>query len=226
MNNRGGESRRRPDSSDIMVNGNPDAAAHAGEAAADAADEGPSYSYRTSLFGGGWHFTLMPAGIDWSTGPRGGFIPYGEVRGLRLSYRPTSMQSQRFVTEVWSLKAPALRIASTTWKSMAEQPRQDAAYTRFVGALHARLAAARVTVDCERGRPPLIYWPGLVVFVGVTFAMAALIVRALQAGVIAGAVFVAIFFALFVRQGWMFFMRNRPGRYALAAPPPDLLPKG
>jgi hypothetical protein len=186
--------------------------------------EATSYDYRLSLLGGGWRSSLTPAGIEWSAGAREGFVPYGEVRGLRLSYRPTSMQGHRFVTEIWSRNAPALRVVSTTWKSMVEQPRQDAAYTRFVGELHARLAAARVPVDCERGRPPLIYWPGLVVFVGVTIAMAALIVRALEAHVIAGAVFVAIFFALFVRQGWLFFSRNRPGRYPLAAPPRDLLP--
>jgi hypothetical protein len=212
-----------------MVNGNFGGAdnmrAIAAENGSSGAGDAPAYEYRPSLLGAGWRFCLTPAGIDWSTGARSGFVPYGAVRGLRLSYRPTSRQSHRFVTEVWSADAPVLRIVSTTWKSMAEQPRQDAAYTRFVTALHARLAAARAAVDCERGRPPLIYWPGLVVFVGVTFAMALLIVRALEAGVIAGAVFVAIFFALFVRQGWLFFGRNRPGRYVLDAPPPALLPK-
>jgi len=205
-----------------MTSGNADTGGHGADA--PVAGEAVSYDYRPSLLGAGWHFSLTPAGIDWSAGARGGFVPYGDVRGLRLSYRPTSMQSHRFVTEIWSRNAPALRVVSTTWKSMVEQQRQDATYTRFVSDLHARLGAARATVDCERGRPPLIYWPGLVVFVGVTIAMAALIVRALQAHVIAGAVFVAIFFALFVRQGWLFFGRNRPGRYTLAAPPRDLLP--
>jgi hypothetical protein len=174
------------------------------------AGETPSYEYRPSLLGAGWHFTLTPAGVEWSAGARSGFLPYGDVRGLRLSYRPTSMQSHRFVTEVWARKGPALRIVSTTWKSVAEQPRQDAAYKRFVGELHARVAATGVAIDCERGRPPLIYWPGLVVFVGVTIAMAALIVRALQ----------------FVRQGWLFFGRNRPGRYRVNELPASLLPKG
>ena len=212
-----------------MVNGNSSADNVRATAADDAlADPGEalSYSYRPSLLGAGWHFSLTPAGIDWSAGARSGFVRYGDVRGLRLSYRPTSMQSHRFVTEVWAREGPALRIVSTTWKSMAEQPRQDKVYTRFVSELHARIAAAGAAVDCERGRPPLIYWPGVVVFVGVTLAMAVLIVRALQAGVIAGAVFVALFFALFVRQGWMFFGRNRPGRYSLNAPPADLLPRG
>ena len=213
-----------------MVNGNFGAADNVPAITAGADPSGPeealSYEYRSSLLGAGWHFSLTPAGIEWASGPRSGFIPYGDVRGLRLSYRPTSMQSHRFVTEVWAERAPALRIVSTTWKSVVEQQRQDAAYSRFVAGLHARLAAARVAVDCERGRPPLIYWPGLLVFAGVTLAMAALIVRALQAHVVAGAVLVAVFVALFVRQGWMFFGRNRPGRYRVSEPPPSLLPKG
>lgn len=213
-----------------MVNGNfgvgENAAAVALKGDASDADEALSYSYRPSLLGAGWEFTLTPAGIDWSAGSRAGFVSYADVRGMRMSYRPTSMQSHRFVTEIWPRKGPALRIVSTTWKSMAEQPRQDKAYTRFVRELHARIAAAGAAVDCERGRPPLIYWPGLVVFVGVTLAMALLVVRALEAHVIAGAVFVALFFALFVRQGWMFFGRNRPGRYRVNELPPSLLPKG
>jgi hypothetical protein len=212
-----------------MVNGNFGVAENTPVAATGAESSGPgealSYEYRPSLLGAGWHFSLTPAGIDWSSGPRAGFIPYGDVRGLRLSYRPTSMQNHRFVMEVWAQRAPALRIVSTTWKSVVEQQRQDAAYTCFVTELHARIAAARGAVDCERGRPPLIYWPGLVVFVGMSVAMAALIVRALQAHAVAGAVFVAIFLALFVRQGWMFFGRNRPGRYRADEPPPSLLPK-
>lgn len=213
-----------------MVNGNSgvadDVQAPLISANAGATEEAVEYGYRPSLLGAGWHFSLTPAGIDWSAGARSGFVPYGDVRGLRLSYRPTSMQSHRFVMEIWAQKAPGLRVVSTTWKSMVEQQRQDAAYTRFVAALHARLAAARVAVDCERGRPPLIYWPGLVVFFGVGVAIVALIVRALQAHVIGGTVFVAIFFALFVRQGWMFFGRNRPGRYRVSEPPSFLLPKG
>ena len=83
------------------------------------AGEVTSYDYRLSLLGGGWRFSLTPAGIDWSAGAREGFVPYGEVRGLRLSYRPTSMQGHRFVTEIWSRNAPALRVVSTTWKSMS-----------------------------------------------------------------------------------------------------------
>jgi hypothetical protein len=136
------------------------------------------------------------------------------------------MQMTRFMTEIWAPGDPPLRIVSTTWKSMVEQKRLDKDYTRFVTELHARVAAAGGTVLCERGRPPLVYWPGLLVFVGVSLALAMLTVRALQARALAPMIFVAAFFALFVWNGGTFFSRNRPGTYRVSEPPRDLLPGG
>ncbi|HXD44758.1 MAG TPA: hypothetical protein VN655_06445 [Pseudolabrys sp.] len=183
-----------------------------------------SYSYRPSLLGAEWNLTLEPEGLAFSAGARSGFVRYAAIARLRMAYRPTSMQATRFVTEIWAPDQPPLRIVSTTWKSMVLQPRLDAAYTRFVGALHARIAAANGNFTCERGRPALIYWPGLLVFIGVSLGLALLIVRALQAHAAVPAVFVAIFFALFVWHGGTFFSRNRPGTYRVGAPPRDLMP--
>jgi hypothetical protein len=134
------------------------------------------------------------------------------------------MQMTRFTTEIWAPGEPPLRIVSVTWKSMVEQQRLDAAYAHFVRELHRRIASAGTGVVCERGRPAAIYWPGLVVFIGVSLGLAALIVRALEARALAPAAVIGIFFALFVWQGGTFFSRNRPGLYAVAAPPADLLP--
>src|SRR5690348_9250462 len=138
-----------------------------------------SYSYRPSLLGAEWNLTLAPEGIGFSAGARTGFMRYGAISRLRMAYRPTSMQAARFMTEIWAPGSPPLRVVSTTWKSMVEQQRLDAAYTRFVDALHAHIAAANGKPVCERGRPQLIYWPGIVVFAGVSLGLALLIVRAL-----------------------------------------------
>jgi hypothetical protein len=209
-----------------MVNGPTDAQESdtAAMTTTDAAEPGLSYSYRPSLLGAGWTFTLTPDGLAWSAGIRSGVTRYDRIGRMRMAYRPMSMQTTRYMTEIWAPEEPPLRIVSTTWKSMVEQQRLDAEYVRFVTALHARVAAASTPVMCERGRPALIYWPGLVVFVGVSLGLAALIVRALQAHATVPAVFIGLFFALFVWHGGTFFSRNRPGRYDVAAPPRDLLP--
>jgi len=183
-----------------------------------------SYSYRPSLLGAEWNLTLAPDGLVWSAGARSGVMRYETISRMRMAYRPVSMQTTRFMTEIWAPGEPPLRVVSTTWKSMVEQKRLDAAYTAFVTALHARVAVANGKLICERGRPPLIYWPGLLVFIGVSLALALLIVRALQARASVPAAFVGIFFALFVWHGGTFFSRNRPGAYRVTEPPGDLLP--
>jgi len=72
------------------------------EQVADANGETVSYSYRPSVFGAFREFSLTEQGIDWAVGLRSGSIPFDRVRRLRVSYRPHSMQSHRFVTELWA----------------------------------------------------------------------------------------------------------------------------
>lgn len=192
----------------------------------DGAGEGAAYSYRPSLLGAAWEFKLGGAGIDWAAGRRSGRIPYGKVRHVRMSYRPMSMQSHRFTTEVWAEDGTKLQIVSTSWKSMVEQVRLDRPYSAFVHELHRRLAEAAAPVRYEQGKNPLLYWPGVIVFVGVSFGLAFLVVRALQAQSTGGAVFIGAFLLLLLWQGGNFFRRNRPGLYRPDALPAELMPKG
>jgi len=183
-----------------------------------------SYSYRPSLLGPAWEFKLGAHGIDWSGGTRSGHVPYAKLRRVRMSYRPMSMQSHRFTTELWAEDGPRLQIVSTSWKSMVEQERLDRTYAAFVRELHRRIAEAGAPVRCEQGKNPWLYWPGVTVFAGVALGLAFLVMRALQAQALAGAVFIAAFLLLFLWQGGNFFRRNRPGLYRPDALPADLMP--
>jgi hypothetical protein len=182
------------------------------------------YSYRPSLLGSGWEFNLGPQGIDWTVGDKSGQAPYRGIRRIRMSFRPMSMQSHRFVTEIVADGAPLLKVASTSWKSLVEQERLDRAYSDFIVELHRRAAAENEHLLCERGRSPLLYWPGLIAFVVMAVTLAVLVVRALQMHAPLAAVLIGIFLALFVWQAGSFFRRNRPGVYRPDAPPPELLP--
>jgi hypothetical protein len=184
------------------------------------------YAYRPSLLGAAWEFQLTGDGIDWAAGRKAGHIPFRSVRRLRLSYRPASMQSHRFMTELWAEGAPKLKILSSSWKSMVEQERKDKSYAAFVAELHRRIALAAPPACFEQGSHPLLYWPGLLVFVGVALGFAALIARALQGGAMSGAAFVGGFLVLFLWQGENFFRRNRPALYRPEALPAELMPKG
>ena len=136
------------------------------EQVADAAGETVSYSYRPSVFGAPREFNLTDRGIGWAVGLRSGSIPFDRVRRLRVSYRPNSMQSHRFVTELWADGSAKLLISSSSWKSMMEQERLDGAYSSFVRELHRRISRANGSTQFERGSNPLIYWLGILVFAG------------------------------------------------------------
>jgi hypothetical protein len=198
-----------------------------GEPSTDAAGNPPepTYAFRPSLLGAGRAFRLTDDAIIWEVGNKSGRIPYRAVRRVRLAYKPVSMQLYRFVTEIWAADSPRLEIVSCSWKNLVEQERLDRPYAAFLRELHRRLAVAGTRVEYVQGRPALIYWPGLVLFVVVALLLAAAVVRALQVHAPGGAVFVAAFLALFLWQGGNFFRRNRPGRYSPQALPTELMPK-
>jgi hypothetical protein len=184
----------------------------------------PSYVHKPSLMGAPFELWLRPDALEWRAGRREGRIPYARVTRIRLSFRPVTMQTRRFVTDIWWSGGPRLTIASTTWRSMIEQAGQDAAYGAFVRELNARVLAAGAAAAFETGTPAVLYWPGLVVFAAVTLALAALTVHALTVGAWAGAALVGGFLGLFLWQSGSYFRRNRPGRYRPDAPPRALVP--
>jgi hypothetical protein len=190
-----------------------------------AANDGLAYSYRPSVMGAPWQFRLTDLGLDWSAGRYSGSIPYGKIRRVRMSYRPTNVQQQRYMTEIWSDGTPKLQIISSSVKGMFEQERLDRPYIDFVSTLHQRMIDARATAEYQQGGNPLIIWPGFAIFTAVTLGMLWLVVRALQEDAFSGALFIAAFIALFVWRGWNYFGRNRPGVYRPDALPALLLPK-
>jgi hypothetical protein len=183
-----------------------------------------AYSYKPSLLGAAWSFQLGPDAIAWEAGLRHGRIAYGDIRRVRLSFRPANMQPYRFLAEVWSAAGPKIAIASSSWRSMVEQQRQDAAYSAFVMELHRRLVGARVAAVFDAGSPALLYWPGVAIFTAVSIALAGLTAIALQRAAWEGAAMIAGLLALFLWQVGSFFRRNKPGRYRPEDLPRALLP--
>jgi hypothetical protein len=72
---------------------------------------------------------------------------------------------------------------------------------------------------------PLIYWPGITLFVAAAIGFAALAVRSLQYGAAFAALMILAFLLLFLWQAGNIFYRNRPASYRPDALPPALLPR-
>jgi hypothetical protein len=185
----------------------------------------PTYAFKPSLMGAMAQFTLRPDTLDWQLGRRSGSIRYDRIAAVRLSYRPVTTQTHRFIAEIWSADNPKIQISSASWRSMFEQERLDAAYAAFIGELHRRLAAAGTPAKLSTGLPHATYWLGLMVFAAVMIATAILGVRALIAGQWSAAAVVVAFFAVFAYQIGNHFRRNRPGRYRADAIPPNVMPQ-
>jgi hypothetical protein len=183
-----------------------------------------SYSYKASVLGSPLEFTLNDNALEWSIGRRGGLARYDRIARVRLSFRPITMQSYRFQTEIWAEGCPKIRIASTSWRSMLEQARQDEAYTAFIVELHRRIAAAGAPTRFTTGISFIIFWFGVAVTGVTAVGLAALTVKALRLGEWAGAALIGGFLALFMWQLGIFFQRNRPGTYRPDHVPDHLLP--
>jgi hypothetical protein len=189
----------------------------------DTAD--PAYAFKPSLIGRWYEFTLKPDGLHWQMGASGGRIRYERIRAVRLSFRPVTMQSRRFVTEIWSTDNPKIQIVSVSWRSLAEQVRQDGAYSAFVTELHRRLAASGSAAQFTTGLPVASYWLGVVIFVAVLISMAVMIVRTLKLEQWGASAIIGAIFAVFALQIGNYFRRNRPSRYRPDAIPREVLPK-
>jgi hypothetical protein len=188
--------------------------------------DAPAYAYKPSLMGAPWEFRLAPDALEWRIGRHQGRTPYTRIARVRLSFRPVTMQTRRFVTEIWPVDGPRLVIASSSWKSIVEQEGRDQAYGAFIRELHRRIAASGARVTFEAGSPPILYWLGLAVFVIVTLGLAVLTVRALQSGAWAAAAIIGGMLCLFVWQSGNYFRRNSPGSYRPEALPEQLVPRG
>jgi hypothetical protein len=192
------------------------------DAEAEAGD--PYYAYKPSMLGSPWEFALRADGIEWRYGRHSGFVRYDNVRRVRMSYRPMTMQSHRFLTEIWSAEGPKIPIASTSWKSLVEHQRLDSVYSDFIVELHRRMASAGSTAQFSTGTPPPIYWLGATVFAGLMIAMIVLLARSLFQGDWMGAAVIGGLFALFGWQVGNFFHRNMPRRYGPSEVPAIVLP--
>ena len=182
------------------------------------------YTYKASLVGSAYRFELVDNELQWQVGRRSGTWPLASVAMVRLSYRPVSMQSRRFRTDIWNERGERISILSTTWQTVALMEPQDNSYREFVLALHRRLKAAGSNASFIAGLSPWIYQAGLGVLALLAVAIVGMFVRAAWTGLWAGAAFLVAFAALFVWQVGGFMHRNRPRSYSADDVPGDLIP--
>ncbi|MBS0531107.1 MAG: hypothetical protein JSS22_17200 [Proteobacteria bacterium] len=183
-----------------------------------------SYAYKASLIGSAHRFDIRDEGLSWKVGSRSGLWRYDDIAAIVLSYRPMSMQPQRFRADLRHRDGSRISVMSVTWQTAALMLRQDDEYRTFIGELHRRVAAAGARAALVAGLTPVLYFAGLGVLAFLSVAMAGLLVRALAIGEWAGALFIVGLAALFGWQIGGFMRRNQPRTYTFDALPANLLP--
>src|SRR3569623_2541878 len=113
-----------------------------------------SYAYKASLIGSAHRFELTEDGLSWHVAGRSGLWRYDEISAIRLSFRPVSMQQQRFRADVSHSGGGHIRILSTSWQTAALMAPQDNGFRDFILELHARTAKAgsHATLTAGLGR--------------------------------------------------------------------------
>lgn len=195
------------------------------EIAEAAGDAGVAYAYKPSVMGGSYAFRVAPDALHWEVGRHSGSLAYTSIRRIRLSYRPITLANYRFVAEIWADGLPKLMVASTSWRSIVEQARLDADYVAFIRALHACIHEAGGRPELITGSSPFVYWPGVAAMALMIVTVPIVIWRTLREGAIGAGLLITAFMAYCFWQIGFFFYRNRPGRYALDALPPHVLPR-
>jgi hypothetical protein len=150
--------------------------------------------------------------------------PYADIAGVRLSYRPVSMQSRRFRADIEGGDRGRIVLMSTTWQTSVLMAPQDQDYRVFVVELHRRMAAAGSRARLIGGLKPRVYLAAVVLLALVGIAMAGLLIRAIAIGQWGGILFLVGFAALFAWQVGGFVRRNRPHAYTFDHLPDALLP--
>jgi len=182
------------------------------------------YAYKASLIGSAHQFELTDAGLSWQISGRSGVWAYADIAMLRLSYKPSSMQSRRFRADIKSIGGYRIAMLSTTWQTASLMTPQDNGYRAFIVELHRRMAAAGSKAVLVAGIRPATYAIALAMLAFLAVSMTGLFARAVWTGEWYGVLFLVGFAALFTWQIGGFVRRNRPRTYDFDHLPETLLP--
>jgi hypothetical protein len=152
-------------------------------------------------------------------------LPFASVRAVRLFYNPTRFDQVRFHCDVTLAGGTRERIPSTSYAGIGDFEDRAAAYSRFVRALVARVAAASPACRFRAGRSALLY------VAEHAFLLAALLALALVIALVGGfspsgivATKLAVI-AFYIPVAIRYARRNWPRSFSPAAIPADVLPE-
>lgn len=185
----------------------------------------PIFRHRPRLVGPQITFTLEDRDLAWSDGRSSGRLPLHQIESVRLVFRPANLHMQRYRCEVRQRLGRRVWFSNVSWRGMMDVEAHDAAFTAFVRAVLAAVAAASPKARFLAGEPAWRYAAVAAVTAALALALGSLAVHAVRElnwtlmGLVAG------FGAYAAWQMGLWLAKNRPACIDPLAPPAALLPE-
>src|SRR6201985_3225100 len=90
------------------------------------------YAFKPSLMGAAHQFELTDGGLSWRLAGRSGVWPYTDISAIRLSYRPVTMQADRFRADIHHARRARITVVSTSWQTAALMSAPNRDYRPFM----------------------------------------------------------------------------------------------
>src|SRR5689334_23168560 len=94
------------------------------------------YAFKPSLMGAAHQFELTDGGLSWRLAGRSGVWPYTDISAIQLSYRPVTMQADRFRADIHHARRARITVVSSSWQTAALMAAENRDYWTFILELH------------------------------------------------------------------------------------------
>ncbi|MCB1478532.1 MAG: hypothetical protein R3D43_02185 [Tepidamorphaceae bacterium] len=184
-----------------------------------------SYSHRFHVYAQQRIYRLTDDALIWEDEDGGsGRLAYADITRVHLAYRPSRAQPDRFLATIASRSGERVRISNTSYRGFNDFIVQDAEYSSFLKALHARLSEGGYEVSFRKGSGFIGFSLNLVLTIVITGGLAALAVYMLWGGYYGLAAAKLLIVAWYMPVLFRFMKRSVPVRYTPDAIPDDGLP--
>ena len=184
------------------------------------------YTHTYNFFKKARSYRLTGSALTWMDEGEAGVksLPYSDIKEVRLAYRPTRVQRNRYFAHIVPKSGKQIDITNTSFRGLGDLVEHNEAYSAFIRELHRRLVTMRTDATFHKGSSMLGYIGNMLL----TIFIVAMVVLAFFLLTATGVVWIAVvklaIIAFFVPTLYRFMKRSRPQDYDPRDIPDDALP--
>lgn len=151
-------------------------------------------------------------------------LPFADIREVRLAYRPSRVQRNRYLAHITPRSGRRIDISNSSFKGFGDFVEHNTEYSGFLRELHRRLAAAGTATAFHKGSSLLGYIGNLLLTGWIVFMLGLALVLLFSWGLVWIAVVKLAIIAFFIPTLFRFIVRARPQAYDPLQIPDGALP--